>query len=118
MQEVSELREEVKNLRMEIERLRKGTDARLSEAYKNQKHLLEMIKDLKEELDVDKVKRASSSSPASSARSEVKATQQIVTCLGFPCMDTTCLKHYTAEGVCMTLGQAARARGRVTGRTR
>ena len=33
--EVSELREEVKNLRIEINRLRKGTDARLSDAYVN-----------------------------------------------------------------------------------
>ena len=61
-----------------------------------------MIKDLNEELDVDKVKRASSSSPASSARS--------VTCLSFPCMDTTSLQHYTVEVIFMTFGQAARAR--------
>ena len=40
----------------------------------------------------------------------MKAKQQILTCLGFPSMDTTCLKHYTAEGVCMTLGQAATVR--------
>ena len=49
-----------------------------SEAYENQKHLLEMIKDLKEELDVDKVKRASSSySPASSAKSGHAADRQL-----------------------------------------
>ena len=38
VQEVSELREEVKNLWIEIDRLRKGTDARLCDAYENQKH--------------------------------------------------------------------------------
>ena len=57
MQGVSELREEVKNLRIEIDRLRKGTDAWLHDVYENQKHLPEMVKNLKEELDVDRVKR-------------------------------------------------------------
>ena len=66
-----------------------------------------MVKDLKEELDVDKATRVS---PAGTARPKVEeAKEQIVeevnegdfvTCLGFPCMDTTCLKHYTVEGVC------------------
>ena len=33
-----------------------------------------------------------------------------MTCLGFPCMDNTCLKHYTVEGVIRIRGQAADAR--------
>ena len=76
MQAVSELREEVKNLRIEIDRLRKETDTWLCDAYKNQKHLLEMVKDLKEELDFNRVKRVF---PAVTARSKVEeVTQQIV----------------------------------------
>ena len=105
-QEVIELRDEVKNLRVEIDRLGKGTDARLCDAYTNQKHLLGMIKDLKEELDVDKAKRV-----LQAAAPMVKDRQQIAkgamavgdegdprTCLAFPCMDITCLEHYTEEG--------------------
>ena len=64
MQEVSELREEVKNLRIDIDRLKKRTDACLRDAYVNQKHLLEIIKDLKEEIDVNRVKRVSSAGTA------------------------------------------------------
>ena len=76
VQEVSKLREEVKNLRIEIDRLRKSTDTRLRDAYENQKHLLEMVKDLKEELDVDKATRVS---PAGTARPKVEeAKEQIV----------------------------------------
>ena len=71
-QEVSELRDRVKNLRAEIDRLGKGTDARLCDAYTNQKHLLGMIKDLKEELDVDKAKRV-----FRAAAPKVKDRQQI-----------------------------------------
>jgi hypothetical protein len=76
-----------------------------------------MIKDLKEQLDVIKAKRVS---PAGTARSKVEeAKQQLVeevnewdsvTCLGFPCMDTTCLKHYMVEGDIRIFGQAAGAR--------
>ena len=46
-QAVSELREEVRTLRQEVDRL----------GSVNQQHLLEMIKDLKEEIDVDRVMR-------------------------------------------------------------
>ena len=76
-----------------------------------------MIKDLKEELAVERVKRVS---PAVTARSEVEeVTQQIVdkvnevdsvTCLGFLCMDTTCLEHNTVEEDIKIFGQAAGAR--------
>ena len=97
----------------------KGTDARHCDAYENQKHLLEMVKDLKEELDVDRVKRASS---AVTARSEVEeVTQQIIkevngveslTCRGFPCMDIGhhLPQHYTVEVDIRAFGQAAGAR--------
>ena len=113
-QEVSELRDGVKNLRAEIDRLGKGTDARLCDAYTNQKHLLGMIKDLKEELDVDKAKRV-----FQAAAPKVKDRQQIAkgamavgdegdprTCLAFLCMDTPCLEHYTEEGDIRIFGQA------------
>ena len=73
VQEVSKLREEVKNLRIENERLRKGTDARLRDAYENQKHLLKMVNDLKEELDVDKATRVS---PAGTARAKVEEAKE------------------------------------------
>ena len=67
---------------------------------------------------MDRVKRAS---PAVTSRYKVEeATQQIaeevnegesLTCLGFPCMDTICLEHYTVEGdIRRTLGQEASAR--------
>ena len=93
-------------------------NSRLCDAYENQKHLLEMVKDLKEELDVDRVKRVS---PAVTARSEVEeVTQQIVeevnevdsvTCIGFYCKDTTCLEHDgTVNEDIMIFGQAAGAR--------
>ena len=74
-----------------------------------------MIQDLKEDLDVDRIKRAS---PAVTTRSKVKeAKQQIVeevnegdsvTCLGFPCMDITCIVHYM--DIRRTFGQAAGAK--------
>ena len=52
---VSAPREEVNTLRLEVDRLVRGTDAQSSDV--NHKHLLEMIKDLKEEFDVDRVRR-------------------------------------------------------------
>ena len=33
-----------------------------------------------------------------------------MTSLGFPCIDTTCLKHYKVEGVIRICGQAADSR--------
>ena len=67
VQMVSELREEVKTLRDEIDRLGKVSDAQFSDHSINQKHLLEMIKDLKEEFDVDRVIRGQSDNRDSSA---------------------------------------------------
>jgi hypothetical protein len=55
VQAVSVLREEVKTLRLEINRL----------LNVNQKRLLEVIKDLKEEFDVDKIKRLGNDSRVS-----------------------------------------------------
>jgi hypothetical protein len=55
VQAVSPLREEVNTLRLEVDRMVTGTDAQSSDV--NHKHLLEMIKDLKEEFDVDRVRR-------------------------------------------------------------
>ena len=65
---MSELKEEVKNLRIEVDRLGK--------------HLLGMIKDLKEEIDVDRVRRLENDSRAAPAHSTrpavVDSKQQIV----------------------------------------
>ena len=47
-------------LRNEIDRLGNASNAQLSDHSMNQRHLLEMIKDLKEEIDEDKANRASS----------------------------------------------------------
>ena len=67
-QNMSELKEEVKNLRIEVDRLGK--------------HLLGMIKDLKEEIDVDRVRRLENDSRAAPAHSTrpavVDSKQQIV----------------------------------------
>jgi hypothetical protein len=52
-------REEVKKLRIQIEEHREGTSTRLSDAYENQKHLLEMVRDLKEEFEMEKATRVS-----------------------------------------------------------
>ena len=60
VQAVSELKNEVRNLRLEVDKL--GNENR---------HLLEKIKDLKEEIDVDRVIR---SSPAHVTRPEVDST--------------------------------------------
>jgi hypothetical protein len=122
-QEVSELREQVKNLRVEvknlsveIDRLGKGTDARLKDAYTNQQHLLGMIKDLKEELDVDKAKRVSPEAKVEDRQQIGKGALAVGdegdsrTCLSFPCMDTTCLEHHTGKGDIRIFGQAASIR--------
>jgi hypothetical protein len=122
-QEVSELREQVKNLRVEvknlsveIDRLGKGTDARLKDAYTNQQHLLGMIKDLKEELDVDKAKRVSPEAKVEDRQQIGKGALAVGdegdsrTCLSFPCMDTTCLEHHTGKGDIRIFGQAASTR--------
>ena len=102
------------NLRLEIDRLKKGTDGRLCDAYENQKRLLEMVRDLRDELDMVKAPRGS----AGTARPKVEVVKKnieegnegdFVTCRGFPCMDTACLKHYTAEGN-IRRGQADRAK--------
>ena len=76
----------MKNLRIDIDRLRKGKNARLRDAYKNQKHLLEMVKDLKEALDVDRLKIV-----------EKVNEMDSVTCIGFYCKVNNCLEHDTAE---------------------
>jgi actin-related protein len=52
-------REEVKKLMTQIEKHREGTSTRLSDAYENQKRLLEMVRDLKEEFELDKATRFS-----------------------------------------------------------
>jgi hypothetical protein len=52
-------REEVKKLRIQIEKHREGTSTHLSDAYENQKRLLEMMRDLKEDFEVEKAMRVS-----------------------------------------------------------
>ena len=105
------------NLRLEIDRLKKGTDGRLCDAYENQKRLLEMVRDLRDELDMVKAPRGSAGTARPKVEEEEVVKKNIeegnegdfVTCRGFPCMDTACLKHYTAEGN-IRRGQADRAK--------
>jgi hypothetical protein len=101
-------REEVKKLRIQIEKHKEGTSSRLSDAYENQKRLLEMVRDLKEEFEVEKATRVSHAGTARSKEQTVEEGHEgdSVACLGFPCMDTSCLRHYTVEGN-IRRGQAA-----------
>jgi hypothetical protein len=60
VQEVNKLRQEIETLREENERLRSEANARFKEhndQNENNRRLLEMIKDIKEEVDVDRVIR-------------------------------------------------------------
>ena len=95
-QEVAALKEEIKSLMSEIIRLRKETDTQFNSQNENNKQLLEMIKDIREDLDVARAVRRQNeiSSPETCAENEGDA----VTCMAFPCMDNTCRKHYTVEG--------------------
>ena len=80
----------------EIIRLRKETDTQVNTQNENNKQLFEMIKDIREYLDVARAIRRQNeiSSPETCAENEGDA----VTCMASPCMDNTCRKHYTVEG--------------------
>jgi hypothetical protein len=93
-------REEVKKLRTEIGKHREGTNSCFRDAYENQKRLLEKVRILREEFEVEKATRVSH---AGSTRPKEQTVQEghegdFVACLGFPCWDTRCLTHYTEEG--------------------
>ena len=95
-QEVAALKEEIKSLRSEIVRLRQETDAQFNNQKENNKQLLEMIKDIREDLGVARAvsRQNEISSPETWAENEGDS----VTCMAFPCLDLTCLTHYTVEG--------------------
>ena len=88
--------EEFKSLVSEIIRLRKETDTQVNTQNENNKQLFEMIKDIREDLDVARAVRRQNeiSSPETCAENE----GDTVTCMAFPCMDNTCREHYTVEG--------------------
>ena len=64
-----------------------------------------MIKDIKEEVDVDRVVRGRNNH-------RVENVHSSVTCQAFPCIDNTCIKHYTEEegNIRKSVSQAARDR--------
>jgi len=107
--------EEVKKLRTEIEKHRERTSSRFSDAYENQKRLLERVRVLREEFEDEKATRVCHDG---SARPKEQTAEEghegdFVACPGFPCWDTGCLTLYKEEGN-IRRGQASDCRGQAS----
>ena len=105
VEDVAKLREEIETLRKENIRLISVVEAQFKEHNSEFTSLLNMIKDIKEEVDVDRVVRGRNNH-------RVENVHSSVTCQAFPCMDNTCIKHYTEEegNIRKSVSQAARDR--------
>jgi hypothetical protein len=111
VEDVARLRKEIETLRKENTRFRAAVEAQFEEhrgivtsQNENNHRLLEMIKDIKEEVDVDRVVKGSNYYSMDMVQSSV------VTCGGVYCKDKNCLEHYTEEGDFRTWAQTDGAR--------
>ena len=113
--------EEIKSLLSEIIRLRKETDTHVNTQNENSKQLFEMIKDIREDLNVERAVRWQNDSEIFHQQVTWAENEgHSVTCLNFPCMNNTCIKHYTEEegNIRKSVSQAARVREGALGNNR
>jgi hypothetical protein len=91
VEDMAKVTEEIETLRMENTRLIALVEAQTREHNDRFTRLLEMIKDIKEEVDVSRVVSGQGSHRADNVVSSV-------ICDIVPCFDLTCRTHYTEEG--------------------